>query len=81
MNIEIEPMIDDPIVISGMVGHDIGEAYIGRKKFIEVGKFEYEWFMEYLSQDDLYEIARAILFVADHMGCQCEEEENSEQGD
>lgn len=69
MNIEISPAIEyeDEIVISSHFGCDIGETYIGKKKFIEIGKFEYEWFLEYLTREDLLALAEALVFVADHM--------------
>lgn len=69
MNIEISPAIEcgDEIVISCWVGSYIGEAHIGKKKFIEIGKFEYEWSLEYLSREDLLALAEALVFAADHM--------------
>ena len=79
MNIEVEPMLEygnKTIVISSMIGdeHD-GEACIGVKNFIDIGKFEYEWFLQSLSRDDLIEFAQSLLFVADHMVCaMCEDE-------
>lgn len=76
MNIEISPAIEyaDEIVISSTFGYDIGETYIGKKKFIEIGKFEYEWFLEYLTREDLLALAEALVFVADHMVTATDEE-------
>jgi hypothetical protein len=69
MNIEISPMIEyaNQIVISSVVACGDGGACIGKKKFIENGKLEYEWFLEYLTRDDLLALADALTFVADHM--------------
>ena len=71
MNIEVEVYVgENPIVVHG----SFGEASIGRKKFIEPGKCEYEWFEHWLTRDELAELAGALLFIADHMPCDCEEE-------
>jgi hypothetical protein len=81
MNIEVEVYVgSDPFVVSC----DMDEfASIGRKKFIEAGKFEYERFEHWLTRDELVELAGALLFIADHMPCDCDEEttENEETGE
>lgn len=78
MNIEVEPISygDKVVVISSTIGADYdGETCIGVKNFIDIGKFEYEWFLQFLTKDDLIELAQGLLFVADHMICPaCEEE-------
>lgn len=83
MNIEIEPAIeyaDKSVVISSTIGADYdGETSIGYKKFISPGKFEYEWFLHFLTRDDVLELAQSLLFVADHMLCPaCEEDKETE---
>jgi hypothetical protein len=67
IEIEVETAFDRPLVVSATVLPDVAEAYIGFKKYKKPGEFKYEWILQYLSQDDLYELAKGILFVADHM--------------
>ena len=67
MLIEVEPMTNLPVVITGIVGKDVGEASVGMKRFdVGTGAVTYEWFAEYLSRDDLIAFAEALLFVARH---------------
>ena len=78
MNIEVEVYAgENPIVVHG----SFGEASIGRKKFVEPGKCEYEWFEHWLTRDELVELAGALLFIADHMTCDCDDEETIESED
>ena len=76
MNIEVEVYVgSDPFVVSC----DMDEfASIGRKKFIDIGKFEYEWFDNFLTRDDLIELAGALVFIADHIPETTESEDASE---
>lgn len=66
MIIEVEPMTNLPLVITGMVGKDERNAAVGMKRCNEVGALSYEWFAEYMSRDDLIAFANALLFVARH---------------
>lgn len=67
IEIEVPSNTDNTLVISGLIGEEYGEASIGIKKFISVGKFEYQWILEYLSVDELESLAEAVLFIANHM--------------
>ena len=39
---------------------------LGRKNFISIGSFKYEWFIEYMRREDLPEIIEALQFAYDH---------------
>ena len=67
IEIEVPSNTENTLVISGLIGEEYGEASIGIKKFISVGKFEYQWILEFLSVDELESLVEAALFVANHM--------------
>jgi hypothetical protein len=76
MNIEVEVCVgSDPFVVCCYMDEF---ASIGRKKFIDIGKFEYEWFDNFLTRDDLIELAGALVFIADHIPETTENEETGE---
>lgn len=47
---------------------EIDQAFLGSRIFLDIGKFEYSWAIEYLDRSEIEAMIEALTFALNHMG-------------
>ena len=91
MELHVEGERINPIVVGGDIGFvewpDSSPINIGYKVYEDVGRFKYEWLVEWLSMDEVVDLIEALQFIVDHrveavesdVCLECQQEEVKEE--
>lgn len=68
MNIELDVPGNrtHPTILTFDTEYD--QAFLGSRIFLDIGRFEYSWAIEYLDRDEIEAMIEALTFALNHMG-------------